>query len=186
MSEHWYALQVRPRFERHVQVHLEEKGYPVFYPTYNVSRQWSDRVKTLSLPLFPGYMFCKFSVHARLPILVTPGVNQVVGVGKTPAMVQEDELNAIRRVIESGLAAQPWPYLKIGDSVQIETGPLEGLTGIVTRIRNSYRLVVSVSLLMRSVAVELDTRWIKPLTVKPQVREQTTVPNPQVLRINRS
>jgi transcription antitermination factor NusG len=101
-------------------------------------------------------------------------------------MVQEDELNAIRRVIESGLAAQPWPYLKIGDSVQIETGPLEGLTGIVTRIRNSYRLVVSVSLLMRSVAVELDTRWIKPLTVKPQVREQTTVPNPQVLRINRS
>src|SRR5262245_25205815 len=155
MSDQWYALHVRPRFEKHVETHLEEKGYEVFYPTYTTTRQWSDRIKSLSLPLFPGYVFCRFNLHSRLPVLVTPGVNQVVGAGKTPITVDESELLSIRRVLESGVAAQPWPYLKVGEPVSIENGPLEGMTGIVTRIKNSYRLVVSVSLLMRSVAVEL-------------------------------
>jgi len=191
MSEQWYALHVRPRFEKHVQTHLEEKGYQVFYPTYTSTRQWSDRVKTLAFPLFPGYVFCRFNVHARLPILITPGVNQVVGSGKTPITVDEAELAAIRRVMESGLAAQPWPYLKVGESVQIENGPLEGLTGIVTRIKSSDRLVVSVSLLMRSVAVELDSHWIKPVsssirTTENAGREQTVLAGPRAATLNRS
>ena len=191
MSEQWYALHVRPRFEKHVQTHLEDKGYEVFYPTYTSTRQWSDRVKTLAFPLFPGYVFCRFNVHARLPILITPGVNQVVGSGKTPITVDEAELAAIRRVMESGLAAQPWPYLKVGESVQIENGPLEGLTGIVTRIKSSDRLVVSVSLLMRSVAVELDSHWIKPVsssnrTTENAGREQTVLAGPRAATLNRS
>jgi transcription antitermination factor NusG len=191
MSEHWYALHVRPRFERHVQTHLEDKGYEVFYPTYTTTRQWSDRVKSLAFPLFPGYVFCRFNVHARLPILITPGVNQVVGSGKTPIMVDEGELAAIRRVMESGVAAQPWPYLKVGETVQIENGPLEGLTGIVTRIKSSDRLVVSVSLLMRSVAVELDSHWIKPLssvgrTQESSSREHTAVVGPRTATLHRS
>jgi transcription antitermination factor NusG len=191
MSEHWYALHVRPRFEKHVQTHLEEKGYEVFYPTYTSTRQWSDRVKSLSFPLFPGYVFCRFNVHARLPILITPGVNQVVGSGKTPITVDEGELAAIRRVMESGVAAQPWPYLKVGETVQIENGPLEGLMGIVTRIKSSDRLVVSVSLLMRSVAVELDSRWIKPVsssmrTPESVPREQTLISSPRAASLHRS
>jgi transcription antitermination factor NusG len=191
MSEHWYALQVRPRFERHVQTHLEDKGYEVFYPTYTSTRQWSDRVKSLSFPLFPGYVFCRFNVHARLPILITPGVNQVVGSGKTPITVDEGELAAIRRVMQSGVAAQPWPYLKVGETVQIENGPLEGLTGIVTRIKSSDRLVVSISLLMRSVAVELDTHWIKPVNSPgrtPEIvsREQTAIASPRTATLHRS
>lgn len=190
MSEHWYALHVRPRFEKHVQTHLEDKGYEVFYPTYTSTRQWSDRVKSLSFPLFPGYVFCRFNVHARLPILITPGVNQVVGSGKTPITVDERELAAIRRVMESGVAAQPWPYLQVGETVQIETGPLEGLTGIVTRIKSSDRLVVSVSLLMRSVAVELDSHWIKPVASSSrgenQVREHSVVASPRAATLNRS
>jgi transcription antitermination factor NusG len=191
MSEQWYALHVRPRFEKHVQTHLEEKGYEVFYPTYTSTRQWSDRVKSLSFPLFPGYVFCRFNVHARLPILITPGVNQVVGSGKTPITVDEAELAAIRRVMESGVAAQPWPYLKVGETVQIENGPLEGLTGIVTRIKSSERLVVSVSLLMRSVAVELDSHWIKPVassirTPESVTREQTVLTSPRTATLNRS
>jgi transcription antitermination factor NusG len=191
MSEQWYALHVRPRFEKHVQTHLEEKGYEVFYPTYTSTRQWSDRVKSLSFPLFPGYVFCRFNVHARLPILITPGVNQVVGSGKTPITVDEAELTAIRRVMESGVAAQPWPYLKIGETVQIENGPLEGLTGIVTRIKSSDRLVVSVSLLMRSVAVELDSHWIKPVSTSIRTtenigREQTVVASPRTATLYRS
>lgn len=171
MSENWYALHVRTRFEKQVQTHLEDKGYEVFYPAYISARQWSDRVKSLSLPLFPGYVFCRFNVNARLPILITPGVNQVVGAGKTPIMVDESELSAIRRVIESGVAAQPWPYLKVGETVEVESGPLEGLTGIVTRIKNSNRLVVSVSLLMRSVAVELDRHRIKPVPSSSRTAE---------------
>jgi transcription antitermination factor NusG len=191
MSEQWYALHVRPRFEKHVQTHLEDKGYEVFYPTYTSTRQWSDRVKSLSFPLFPGYVFCRFNVHARLPILITPGVNQVVGSGKTPITVDEAELTAIRRVMESGVAAQPWPYLKVGETVQIENGPLEGLMGIVTRIKSSERLVVSVSLLMRSVAVELDSHWIKPVsssnrTPESVAREQTVLSSPRTATLNRS
>ena len=191
MSDHWYALHVRPRFEKNVQTHLEEKGYEVFFPTYSVTRQWSDRVKSLQFPLFPGYVFCRFSVNARLPILVTPGVNQVVGAGKTPVMVDDNELQTIRRVMESGMAAQPWPYLKVGETVRIETGPLEGLLGIVTRIKNSYRLVVSVSLLMRSVSVELDSKWIKPIaqlraTPQEPIRESTLLATPQLRIRNHS
>jgi len=190
MSDQWYALHVRPRFEKHVETHLEEKGYEVFYPTYTTTRQWSDRIKSLSLPLFPGYVFCRFNLHSRLPILVTPGVNQVVGAGKTPITVDESELLSIRRVLESGVAAQPWPYLKIGETVSIENGPLEGMTGIVTRIKNSYRLVVSVSLLMRSVAVELDSHWIKPLpamqgTHDTTTREHTVLANPPATSLRR-
>jgi transcription antitermination factor NusG len=190
MSEQWYALHVRPRFEKHVQTHLEEKGYEVFYPTYTSTRQWSERVKSLSFPLFPGYVFCRFNVHARLPILITPGVNQVVGSGKTPITVDEAELAAIRRVMQSGVAAQPWPYLKVGETVQIENGPLEGLTGIVTRLKSSERLVVSVSLLMRSVAVELDSHWIKPVSslvrTAENAREQTVLTSPRTATLNRS
>ena len=186
MSDHWYALHVRPRFERHVQTHLEDKGYEVFYPTYTATRKWSDRVKCISLPMFPGYVFCRFNVHARLPILVTPGVSSVVGAGKTPIQVDEAELEVIRRVMESGVAAQPWPYLKVGESVRIENGPLEGLTGIVTRIKGSYRLVASVSLLMRAVSVELDRSWIKPLDLpRPDelVHEQTLLITPRKLGV---
>lgn len=169
MSDHWYALNVRPRFEKYVRTHLEEKGYEVFLPTYTATRRWSDRVKSVTLPLFPSYVFCRFDVNARLPILVTPGVNFVVGSGKTPVSVEEAELSAIRCVMESGMATQPWPYLQIGDITRIETGPLEGLTGIVMRMKGSCRLVVSVSLLMRSVSVELDRTWIKPINTPNSV-----------------
>lgn len=163
MSDNWYALNVRPRFEKYVQTHLEEKGYPVFFPTYTATRRWSDRVKSVTLPLFPSYVFCRFDANARLPLLVTPGVNYVVGVGKSPVAVEETEISSIRCVMESGMATLPWPYLQSGDIARIEAGPLEGLTGIVTRIKGSYRLVVSVSLLMRSVSVELDRTWIRPI-----------------------
>ena len=132
MSDHWYALHVRPRFEKNVQMHLEEKGYEVFCPTYSATRQWSDRVKALQFPLFPGYVFCRFSVHARLPILVTPGVNQVVGAGKSPIKVDDTELQTIRRVLESGVATQPWPYLKVGETVRIETWRIAYAPGTLT------------------------------------------------------
>ena len=156
MTKAWYALHVRPRFEKCVTTQLEWKGYEVYIPTYTSKRKWSDRVKTLSLPLFPGYVFCHFDVHARLPVVMTPGVMAVLGAGKHPAPVDEIELSGIRHITASQLQAQPHPYLAAGEAVRVESGPLQGLVGIILRTKGSYRLVVSLSLLMRSVSVEID------------------------------
>jgi transcription antitermination factor NusG len=114
MNDSWFALHVRPRFESYVELQLGGKGYEVFLPTYESRRRWSDRVKTVVQPLFPGYVFCRFDVSARLPILVTPGVNSVVGVGKTPIPVDPGEIAAIRNVINSAIASYPCDYIRDG------------------------------------------------------------------------
>jgi len=163
MSHLWYALHVKPRFEKYVQTHLEEKGYESFFPSYESTRRWSDRVKSISLPLFPSYVFSRFDINARLPILITPGVNFVVGAGKTPTAVDEAEIAAVRHILEAGLTMQPWPYLREGETVRVEEGALEGLTGIVVRAKGVDRLIVSVTLLMRSVSVEIERSAVRPL-----------------------
>jgi transcription antitermination factor NusG len=177
MAESWYALHVKPRFEKLVTSQLEEKGYETLLPAYNSRRKWTDRVKQLSLPLFPGYTFCRFNVHARLPILVTPGVMTILGIGRNPVPVDESEIEAIRQVMISGATAEPWPYVAAGTKVRVESGALEGLEGIVVRVKDSERLVVSVTLLMRSVAVEIDRAAIKPVTT----RFAKLIPQPPIL-----
>lgn len=163
MSDCWFALYVRPRFEKYAADQLSEKGYETFLPTYVSKRKWSDRVKAISLPLFPSYIFCRFDIHSRLPILMTPGVKSVVGVGRLPTPVDEREIAAVRHVMESKLPAQPWPYLSAGEIVRVETGPLQGIAGIVVRVKGVDRLIVSVSLLMRSVSVEIERNCVTPL-----------------------
>jgi transcription antitermination factor NusG len=167
MNDSWYALHVRPRFESTVELQLGGKGYEVFLPTYASRRRWSDRVKTVFQPLFPGYVFCRFDVNARLPILITPGVNAIIGVGKIPVPVDEEEICAIRSVMDSGLTSRPCDYIQDGESVRVETGPLAGLVGIVERSKNSDRLIVSLSLLMRSVSVEIDRTWVTRIDRPP-------------------
>lgn len=132
-------------------------------PMCRSRRRWSDRVKEVEVPLFSGYLFCRFDPHDRqVPILGTPGVISIVGAGKTPIPVPDAEIEAIRSVVRSGLKAQPWPYVKLGTPVYIERGPLAGLEGIVTNTDKVCRLMVSVSLLQRSVAVEIDRDWVRP------------------------
>jgi transcription antitermination factor NusG len=143
---------------------LRGKGYEEFLPLYRSRRRWSDRFKELELPLFPGYLFCRCDVTDRLmPILTTPGVIGIVGAGKTPVPIDEEEIEAIRAILRSGLAALPWPFLTIGSRVYIERGPLAGLEGIITNADKVYRLIVSVNLLQRSVAVEIDRDWARPI-----------------------
>lgn len=163
MSHLWYALHVRSRSEKLVQTQLESKGYETFLPLYDAVRWWSDRTKSSSLPLFPNYVFCQFDVRARLPILVTPGIKSVIGYAKTPVAVDEAELESIRRVLEAKTPLRPWSYLNSGEKVIVVAGPLEGVTGIVVRERGCDRLIISVTLLMRSVAVEIPRRCVKPL-----------------------
>jgi transcription antitermination factor NusG len=153
----WFALQVRTRHEAGVADQLSGQGYDRFLPLYKLRKRWSDRIKEVDAPLFPGYLFCRFNPHDRLPILKTPGVIQIVGFQSGPAAVDESEIRSIQSLVAAGVPHQPWPFLAAGDRVRIESGPLLGLEGILTEVRSSYRLVLSVTLLQRSVAVEIDS-----------------------------
>ena len=159
----WFALQVRARYENAVAAHLLGKGYEVFLPLYSTRRRWSDRVQEIEQPLFPGYVFSRFNPLARLPILVTPGVIGVVGVGKTPIPIEDEEIAGIQTVVNSGLPSQPWPFLQIGERVWIESGPLNGLAGILEEFKGRHRLILAVTLLQRSVAVEIDVACVRPV-----------------------
>jgi transcription antitermination factor NusG len=156
----WFAVLIRTGREKTANLLLENAGYECFLPVNKSPRRWSDRTKVIDVPLFPGYLFCRMNPHNRLTVLMTPGVIQIVGVGKTPVPVAEEEIEAIQRVQKSGLAAMPWPYMQIGNVAQILEGPLRGLTGIVVKIKSGMRLVLSVSLLQRSVAVEVERNWV--------------------------
>jgi transcription antitermination factor NusG len=164
----WFALQVRSQHEKIVASTLQDKGYEEFLPLYQTRHKWSDRLKQLEAPLFPGYVFCRFDVQKRLPILVTPGVLCIVGFGKIPCPIDDSELVALQSVVKSGLPAEPCPFLKIGQRVRIEQGSLEGVEGILLAPKSSYRLVVSVTLLQRSVAVEIDRDWVTPISSHAQ------------------
>ncbi len=158
----WFALQVRTRHETGIASFLEAKGYEQFVPLYKLRKRWSDRIKVTEAPLFPGYLFCRFDPQYRLPVLKTPGVIQIVGYNRIPAPIDEIEINAIQTLIASGLPTQPWPFLAVGDHVRIESGSLRGLDGIVVKLKENHRLVVSVTLLRRSVAVEIDSALVEP------------------------
>jgi len=166
----WFALQVRTRYERNVASILSGKGYEWFLPTYMSRRRWSDRVKELELPLFPGYLFCRFNPLERLPILKTPGLISIVGTAKTPIPVEASEITALRTLVTSDLSRQPWPYLKVGQRVRIECGALAGLEGILLQVKGRDRIILSVSLLQRSVAAEIESSWVTPIHSHPLKR----------------
>lgn len=159
----WFALQVRSRFEKHVATFLDGKGYEWFLPTYRSKRRWSDRTKEVQLPLFPGYLFCRFNPQDRLPILKTPGMISIVGTARVPTAVDDSEIEALRTLVASGLPREPWPYLQVGQRVRIEHGALSGLEGILLHQKGCDRLVLSVTLLQRSVAAEVDRAWVTPI-----------------------
>jgi len=179
----WFAILARTGREKNATLLLENAGYECYLPVSKFTRRWSDRVKEVEVPLFPGYLFCRMNANNRLPVLMTPGVIQIVGVGKTPIPVEEEEIAAIQRVGKSGLPTMPWPYLQVGHVVTIEEGPLCGLAGIVLKIKSGLRLVLSVSLLQRSVAVEIDRTWIsnahgtaRPLPIESQADRSRPIP----------
>jgi transcription termination/antitermination protein NusG len=158
----WFALTVSPRHEKAAAHNLRLRGLEEFLPLYRVRRAWSDRMQVVDVPLFPGYVFCRFSYGDRLHALQTPGVKSVVGFGTSETPLDDSEIAAVRRLIASGLPITPWPYLRVGDMVHIERGALEGVRGTVLREKGPWRLVVTVELLQRSVAVEIDRELLSP------------------------
>ena len=159
----WFALRVKSRTEKVVSTIARNKGYEEFLPLYQCRRKWSDRFKSVELPLFPGYVFCRLNPEFRLPLLTIPGVMSFVGIGKVPVPIEEAEIAAIQGAIGAGLSAEPYPFLEIGQRVRLAEGPLAGTEGLLVEVRKEQRLVVSVSMLKRSVAVEIDRHWIRPL-----------------------
>ena len=157
----WFGLRVRSRSEQLAATALEGKGYRPFVPVYKVSRRFSDRTRQVAEPLFPGYVFCRFNPQRRLPVLTTPCVLGIVGVGKTPAPVETAEIDSILALVAAGLPATHWPFVRHGDRVRIVEGPLCGVEGIVTSRHETHRLILSVTLLQRSVSVEVQPGWVK-------------------------
>lgn len=158
----WFALRVKSRAEKIVSLMARHKGFEEFLPLYQSRRRWSDRVKSVELPLIPGYVFCRLNPEHRLPLLTIPGVLHLVGIGKVPVPIEDSEIAAIQAAVRSGLWAEPWPFLEVGQRVELRDGPLAGLEGFLIDVRKQHRVVVSVSLLQRSVAVEIERDWVKP------------------------
>jgi transcriptional antiterminator NusG len=160
----WFALRVKSNCEKITSLALQGRGYDEFLPTYRRVQLSPNRLKTkaVELPLFPGYVFARFHQQNRLPVLMLPGVLYVVSIGKEPAPLDEAEIASIRLITSSKLYSEPWPFMTIGEPVEVVSGPLSGARGNVLSIKDRYRLVVSLTLLQRSVAVEVYREWVKP------------------------
>ncbi len=152
----WYALQTRSRHEKVVRQQLEQKAMESFLPLYRSMRRWKDRRKELALPLFPGYVFVRMELSERREAVKTHGVARIVSFGGTPASLPEKEIEAIRHFLEQKVRLDPHPYLRVGQRARIRSGPFQGLEGILLRKKNSLRFVISLDLILRSVAVEID------------------------------
>ncbi len=161
--QRWFALQVRTRWESSTAVLLSGKGYQTLLPTFKARKRWNGKLREVSTPLFPGYVFCQFDAQKRLPILITPGVLSVVGRGRVPLPVDDTEMTAIQTIASSGFRAEPWPYLEVGQKIRIESDSLMGLEGILINFKGNHRIVVSVTLLRRSVALEIDRSCVRPV-----------------------
>jgi len=179
-STRWYALYVRSRHERTVENALRRKGYAAFAPFYRMKRKRIDRTTEVDVPLFPGYVFCRFDANNRLPVLVTPGIVELVPANK-PEPVDETEITSIRTLALSGFPVQPWPFLQSGQRIRLQHGPLCGAEGTFVRVKDEYRLIVSITLLQRAVSVAVAKDAVQPLFVneRPMQASQVHRPRPQ-------
>ena len=160
-QQRWFAVHTKHQHERTVATLLAGKGFEVFYPTYSAVHRWKDRRKAVELPLFPGYLFFAEGFERRLQILSTPGVFNILSFGSEPAEIPAQEIEAIRRMVQSSMRVEPHPCIAIGESVTVISGPLAGVSGILQRKKGFYHLIVSVELLGRSAAVEIDAAAVE-------------------------
>ena len=159
----WYAVQVRAHNEQKTAKALVSKGYECLVPVYRQRRKWSDRTKIVELALFPGYLFSRFDVQKRLPVLTTDGVISVVGIGKTPHPLDPHEMEQIRMVVDLNHPALPCPFLKVGQRVRITAGPLTGVQGLLAQRRGETRVVLTVSVLEKAISVQVESDAIQQL-----------------------
>ena len=167
-EQKWFALTAKHQHEPKIASLLGAKGFEAFQPTYTEVRRWKDRKKLIVLPLFPGYVFFCGDLERRLEILSIPGVFSIVCFGETAAEISADEIEGIRRVCLNRLDVQPHPFLVVGDRVRVVEGPLSGVTGILQKQKDTYRLILSIELLGRSAAVEIDANNVERIPASEQ------------------
>jgi transcription antitermination factor NusG len=167
----WWVIYTRHQHEKVVADVLSAKGFEVFLPLYDSIRRWKDRQKLLSLPLFPCYVFVRGGLHRRLQVVSTPGVYMTLTHGDRIAVIPEREIDAIRRTVEGPFRMEPHPFLRCGDRVRVIGGSLEGVEGILIRKKNQFRLVLSVDMLEKSVAVEIDAFDVESIVERVPGRE---------------
>lgn len=165
----WFALNVKPRHEKSVAEALRAQGLESFLPLYEERHAWSDRIKRVELPLFAGYVFCRFSFADRLVVWNTRGVIRVLGAGYVFAPLSEEQIAELRAVSISGLPARPCPYLAPGEAVRVQRGPLTGVRGTVVRSKGVTSVVISVEILQRSVIVEVGSDVVRPEVFRRQL-----------------
>jgi len=163
LEPHWYVAQTCSRHEKRVAEQLSGRGIENFLPLYEMMSRWKDRRVRVQLPLFPGYVFVRVPLQERLRALEIPSVARLVGFGGLPAPLPDDEMEAMRNGLAGQLHAEPHPYLTVGRRVRIKSGPLAGLQGILLRKKGNYRFLLSVDLIQRSVAADVDIADIEPL-----------------------
>jgi transcription antitermination factor NusG len=160
----WYALQIWTGKEKVTSAALKLKSFDVLLPLSYEKRQWSDRSKLVENPLFPGYTFCRFPMDDKLSILTTPNVMGIVGVNKTPVPIPDEEIENVRTLMISKAVVEPHPFLSLGQRVFVNRGPLRGVNGVLATVKSQDRLVVSISLLQRSISVEVDRHCVQPFS----------------------
>jgi transcription antitermination factor NusG len=143
----WFALCTRARHEKAVREQLWKKGYEEFLPTFIRASQWSDRIKKIESPLFPGYCFARFEICELLDVLNVPGICYVVGAGKQPESVGENEIEALRKLMTSAVSYSPHRSISEGILVQITRGPLVGIRGRLLRQDGGHYVIVGVDLI---------------------------------------
>lgn len=159
----WLALQVWSGREHQCGARLEARGYEVFVPAYDERRRWTDRIRVIKRALFSGYVFCRISFDVVAKIVTTPGVVRIVGDGHGPLPIDRSEIDALQRLVASGFASEPLDYLQAGQRVRVRAGPLADCEGVVVEHKSRHCLVISVSLLQRSVAVQIDHAFLEPV-----------------------
>jgi transcriptional antiterminator NusG len=182
----WFALEITRRQEKCVERLLRCRGYDPFLPQNETLRSRADRMAKVMLPLFPGYLFCRFDPVHRLPILTTPGVYRMVSTAQGPTPVDETELDNLRSVIAAKADCRPWPYVDVGRQRRIVSGPLRGLQGIPAEHTRKCRLILSVTLLRRAIALELDMSAVEPVaTPRPRLSAPARTGFPATASSNR-
>ena len=155
-EQRWYAAYTSANHEKRVAEQLGIREVEFFLPAYESVRRWKDRRVTLQMPLFPGYVFVRMALRDRLQVQQVPGVAHLVGFDGTPAALPDEEIEALRASLESGVRAEPHPYLAAGRRVRLKSGPLTGMQGILLRRKGNFRVVISIELIQRSLVVQVD------------------------------
>jgi transcription antitermination factor NusG len=158
----WYAVYTWSRQEKFVAEHLKHRSIEYFLPLYDAVHRWKDRYMRLQLPLFPGYLFVRIPLAERVKVLQVAAVVHIVGAGGRPLPLPQAEIEIIRTFVQR-VKAEPYPYLAKGSRVRVRSGPLQGLEGVVVRHNGKLRIVISIELIMRSVALEVDARDLEPV-----------------------